>query len=82
MGKAIKYYPKIQVAEFQMDALQLKEGESILITGKTTGVIETEMGKMRVDNNDVSEVNKGDRITFELSDVVRPGDKLYKVVDA
>ena len=65
-----------------MDALQLKEGESILITGKTTGVIETEMGKMRVDNNDVSEVNKGDRITFELSDVVRPGDKLYKVVDA
>lgn len=82
LGKAIKYYPKIQVAEFQMDALQLKEGESILITGKTTGVIETEMGKMRVDNNDVSEVNKGDRITFELSDVVRPGDKLYKVVDA
>jgi len=40
------------------------------------------MGKMRVDNNDVSEVNKGDRITFELGDVVRPGDKLYKVVDA
>lgn len=82
LGKAIKYYPKIQVAEFQMDALQLKKGESILITGKTTGVIETEMGKMRVDNNDVSEVNKGDRITFELGDVVRPGDKLYKVVDA
>ena len=82
LGKAIKYYPKIKVAEFQMDALQLKEGESILITGKTTGVIETEMGKMRVDNNDVSEVNKGDRLTFELSDVVRPGDKLYKVVDA
>ena len=81
MGKAIKYYPKIQVAEFQMDALQLKEGESILITGKTTGVIETEIG-MRVDDQNVSEVNKGDRITFELNDIVRPGDKLYKVVDA
>jgi putative protease len=82
LGKAIKYYPKIQVAEFQMDALQLKEGESILITGKTTGVIETEIGKMRVDDQNVSEVNKGDRITFELNDIVRPGDKLYKVVDA
>ena len=82
MGKAIKYYPKIQVAEFHMDALQLKEGESILITGKTTGVIETEIGKMRVDDQHVSEVNKGDRITFELNDIVRPGDKLYKVVDA
>lgn len=82
LGKAIKYYPKIQVAEFHMDALQLKEGESILITGKTTGVIETEIGKMRVDDQHVSEVNKGDRITFELNDIVRPGDKLYKVVDA
>lgn len=82
LGKAIKYYPKIQVAEFDMAALQLKEGESILITGKTTGVIETEIGKMRVDNQEVSEVSKGDRITFELGDVVRPGDKLYKVVDA
>lgn len=82
LGKAIKYYPKIQVAEFQMDALNLKAGENILITGKTTGVIETEIGNMRVDENDVNEVNKGDRITFEFDQVVRPGDKLYKVIDA
>jgi putative protease len=82
LGKAIKYYPKIQVAEFQIDAQQMKKGDNILITGKTTGVLEFEMSSMRVDDSTTDEVKKGDRITFPIESHIRPGDKLYKMVEA
>lgn len=82
LGKGVKYFPKIKVAEFQMEALQLKKDDNILITGKTTGVIETTIGEMRVDNTQKEIVNKGENFSFPLNEVIRPGDKLYKVVDA
>lgn len=82
LGKGMKYFPKIQVAEFQMEALQLNKGDQILITGKTTGVVEDVIGEMRVDDQVVEAVQKGDNFSFPLSTTIRPGDKLYKVVDA
>lgn len=82
LAKGKKYFPKIKVAEFQMEALQLKKGDKILITGKTTGVIETTVGEMRVDDVQQDVVNKGDNFSFPLEETMRPGDKLYKVVDA
>lgn len=82
LGRGMKYFPKIQVAEFQMEALQLKKGDQILITGKTTGVVEEVMGEMRVDDQVVEAVQKGDNFSFPLDTVIRPGDKLYKVVEA
>lgn len=82
LGKGMKYFPKIQVAEFQMEALQLQKGDQILITGKTTGVVEEKIGEMRIDDQVVKSVQKGDNFSFPLSTIIRPGDKLYKVVDA
>ncbi|PCJ81091.1 MAG: collagenase-like protease [Bacteroidetes bacterium] len=82
LGKAIKYYPKIQIAEFQIDAQALKSGDNILITGKTTGVLEFEMGTMRIDDESRDEAKKGDRMTFPLETTIRPGDKIYKMIDA
>jgi putative protease len=82
LGRGMKYFPKIQIAEFQMEALQLKKGDQILITGKTTGVVEEVIGEMRVDDQVVEAVQKGDNFSFPLDTVIRPGDKLYKVVEA
>jgi putative protease len=65
-----------------MEALQLKKGDQILITGKTTGVIETTIEEIRVDNAQQKVVNKGDNFSIPLQETIRPGDKLYKVVDA
>jgi U32 family peptidase len=82
LGKAIKYYPKIKVAEFQIDAQQMKKGDNILITGKTTGVLEFEMSSMRLDDATTDVAKKGDRITFPIESNIRPGDKLYKMIEA
>ena len=46
LGKAKKYFTNLQVAEFDLETTHLKEGEDIIITGKTTGVIEAIAGEI------------------------------------
>ena len=36
------YYPKAKIAEFKIEAYDLKVGDTILITGPTTGAQEIE----------------------------------------
>ena len=81
LGKAKKYFTNLQVAEFDMETMQLNEGDSILITGKTTGVIETIAGEIRLNDKHVKAVKKGDNFSMKLGHIIRPSDKLYKVVN-
>ena len=60
--------------------MQLNEGDDILITGKTTGVIEATAGEFRLNDKKVKAVKKGDNFSMKLEHLVRPSDKLYKVV--
>jgi putative protease len=80
LGKGVKYFPKIGVAEFKIETSSLKVGDKVIITGPTTGVIETEIKELRVDNKPVEEVKKGVNFSTPLSEVIRSSDKLYKVV--
>ena len=43
LGRGVKYFNKIKVAEFSLETSNLKLGYKILITGPTTGVIRTEV---------------------------------------
>ena len=81
LGKAKKYFTKIQVAEFDLEAQHLKEGENILIAGKTTGIIETIVAEIRINDKQVKGVKKGDNFSIKLNHKVRPSDKLYKVIN-
>ena len=81
LGKAKKYFTNLQVAEFNLETMQLNEGDDILITGKTTGVIETIVGEIRLNNQQVKVVKKGDNFSMKLAHIIRPSDKLYKVVN-
>ena len=81
LGKAKKYFTNIQVAEFDMETMQLNEGDNILIIGKTTGVVETVAGEIRLNNKQVKAVKKGDNFSMKLAYIIRPSDKLYKVVN-
>ena len=81
LGKAKKYFAKIQVAEFDLEPQKLKEGDNILITGRTTGIIETIAGEIRINDKRVEDVNKGDKFSIKLNHKVRPNDKLYKIVN-
>ncbi len=82
LGKCVKYFDKIEVAEFIMESYGLKNGDEILITGNKTGVIQDLVKELRVDGNVRPEAAQGDRITLPLPEKIRPSDKLYKLVKA
>ncbi len=82
VGRGVKYFSNIKVGEFQMESHSLQKGDRILITGPTTGIIRTEVEELRVDNKTVDKVAKGDTFSAPVSEVIRPSDKLYKVVEA
>jgi len=82
LGKAKKYFKNLRVAEFDLESLNLNKGDNILITGKTTGVIETIAGEMRLNDQLVKDVKKGDNFSMKLDYIVRPKDRLYKVINS
>jgi putative protease len=82
LGKGMNYFSKIGVAEFLMETKELKVGDEILITGPTTGVVETTVKEIRVDLKPVSKTVKGDRFSIPVDDMIRRSDKLYKIVQA
>ncbi|MFN7118778.1 MAG: peptidase U32 family protein [Saprospiraceae bacterium] len=82
LGQGIKYFDKIQVGEFYLESNSLSVGDEILITGPTTGVIQTTVAELRVNNTPVNKASKGDSLSLPLPQKIRPSDKLYKIVDA
>lgn len=81
LGKGTNYFTKLKVAEFQLQAGNLKVGDEILITGPTTGVIQTTVKEIRVDLKNTEEAHKGQTISVPVDDKVRRADKLYKLVN-
>ncbi len=82
LGQGVKYFDKIQVGEFYLESNSLSVGDEIIITGPTTGVIQTTVAEMRVNNTPVDKASKGDSFSLPLPQKIRPSDKLYKIVDA
>jgi len=82
IGKGMNYFSKIGVAEFKIETGSVHLGDEILITGPTTGVIQTAVREIRVDLNSVEKASKGEHCSIPIDSVVRRSDKLYKVVNA
>lgn len=80
IGKGVKYFQNINVAEFKIESGSFKEGDQLLITGPTTGVVELEAPEIRVELEKVEMAQKGDNCSFALDIKIRPSDKLYKIV--
>jgi putative protease len=79
-GRGINYFSKSGVAEFQIESGELNTGDEILITGPTTGVIESRVEEIRVDGRPVEKAIKGQRISIPLTTKIRPSDTLFKIV--
>jgi len=82
IGKGMNYFPNIGVAEFKLEAGTLSVGDKILITGPSSGVIETVVEEIRVDLKPVEKAKKGDLFSVRIPDKIRRSDKLYKIVPA
>ena len=80
IGKGVKYYSNLGVAEFVIETQSLHVGDEIVITGPTTGAIMTTVEEIRVDLKPVKEAVKGDHFSIKLGQKIRPSDKLYKWV--
>jgi putative protease len=81
IGKGINYFQKIKIAEFLIETKSLKVGDKILVTGPTTGIIESEIKEIRVDDKSTSQAIKGEYCTTPLESAIRQSDKLYKITD-
>ena len=80
IGRGIKYFSKLGVGEFYIEAGELNIGDKLLITGPTTGAMYVDLEEARVDLGPVERVPKGVYVSFKVPDKVRPADKLYKIV--
>lgn len=79
-AKGIKYFSKLGVAEFQVEASEFSVGDKLLITGPTTGVIYLDCAEIRYDLKPVDTALKGQRVSIPVPEKVRPSDKLFKIV--
>ncbi|MBQ2951153.1 MAG: U32 family peptidase [Prevotella sp.] len=79
VGKGIKYFSKLGVAEFAIEASEINVGDKLLITGPTTGVMYLDAKEIRYDLKPVETAKQGWRVSIPVPDKVRPSDKLFKL---
>jgi UPF0176 protein len=80
LGKAEHYYVKAQVGLFIIENHELNVGDTILISGPTTGNEEFILQKMLVNGTENTTAKKGEKVTFEVPFRIRLSDKLYTVL--
>jgi putative protease len=76
-AKGVRYFSKLGVAEFYMEAGELNKGDEIVITGPTTGTLILTLDEIRVDLKPVDTVHKGESFSISVPSKIRPSDKLY-----
>lgn len=77
IAKGVRYYPKLGVGEFVMEAGELHPGDEIVITGPDTGAIVMEAGELRLEYDPVDKVVKGQNFSLKVPRKIRPSDRLY-----
>lgn len=83
IGKGVKYFDKIGVGEFLLESHDINVGDRLIVTGPTTGLIETVAEEIRLGSGDsVAKAGKGNTISLKINEKIRPSDKLYKIVEA
>ena len=80
VGKGTKYFSKLGVAEFAVEATTFEVGDKLLITGPTTGVIYVTAEEIHDDNGPVQVAQQGTRVSVAVPAKVRPSDKLFKIL--
>ena len=75
----VKYFSKLGVAEFTVEANTFKVGDKMLITGPTTGVMYVTADEIHGDHGPVQEAQQGTRVSIAVTGKIRPSDKLFKL---
>lgn len=79
IGEISDFFARPVVAGINLTA-PLKNGDKLHIKGHTTD-LELAVSSMQINNVNVTEAKAGDSIGIKVTDRVRRGDKVYKVMD-
>ena len=77
-AKGVKYFSKLGVGEFLMEAGELVRGDEVVITGPTTGALIVRADDIRVGGKSVEKAVKGDAFSIAVPAKIRPADRLYR----
>jgi putative protease len=81
LGKITNFFAKLNVAEIKLETGDLNKGDTVLISGPTTGVVEYTINEIRVNLNVTDKAEKGELCSIKTPDVLRRSDKVFKWVD-
>jgi putative protease len=82
IGKITNFFKKLNVAEIKFENGDLNKGDTILITGPTTGVVEYKVDEIRVDLKVTEKALKREMCSIKTPDYLRRSDKVYKWIDS
>ena len=80
VGRGVKYFSRLGVAEFTCEASEFSVGDKMLITGPTTGVMYVTADEIHDDHGAVATAQKGTRVSIKVTGKIRPSDKLFKII--
>ena len=82
IGKGVKYYGNLGVAEFRLEAGGFRRGDKLLIIGPTTGAVYVTPDDFRYDRTPLDIAEKGHNVAFAVPEKIRPSDKLFRIESA
>ncbi|MGE5811509.1 MAG: U32 family peptidase [Ignavibacteria bacterium] len=77
IGKILNYYKVPKAAYMLLESGKLSVDDEVYIIGKTTGVINLKIKEIMKEDLNIDEAVKGDKITFQCEELVRPHDAVY-----
>lgn len=81
LGKVIHYYPKSQIAQFEIEENSVSVGDTILIKGTTTGHQVIDIKEIFKNKIPAENAISGEDFTMKIDFRVRLSDKIYKIID-
>lgn len=82
IGRVLNYYKRKKIAYIKIEADKIKLGDSVYISGNTTGIVEINISNMIREDLEVTSAVKGENVTFECEPLIRENDKVYKIINA
>ena len=80
VGKVVKYFSRLGVAEVAVEASEFSVGDRLIITGPTTGALWLSAEEIRFDLKPVETAQQRQRVSIPVPEKVRPNDKLFKII--
>lgn len=80
IGYVSNFYSKLSVAVVEMTGGNLSAGDTLRFKGHTTD-FKAKVVSMQIENESVTEATEGDSIGVKVSERVRKGDKVYKIIE-